>query len=106
MKRWIVCLVGVCTVATAFIVLQSGILGAQQRLPQLPPEKAAALQGSSSILVDNPQTAVACQTCFTCGGDWPIFAGSNFTSGAIERGPGCSGDLTTTGDTSPFLCCR
>ena len=25
--------------------------------------------------VANPQTAVACNVCFTCGGDWPIFGG-------------------------------
>jgi hypothetical protein len=61
--------------------------------------------------VANPQTAVACQMCFTCGGDWPVFAGAprSFQSGAvgsIERGGACSGSLVASADTDPFLCCR
>jgi len=62
--------------------------------------------------VANPQTAVACQMCFTCGGDWPVFAGEprSFFGGAgagsIERGGSCSGALATSSDTFPFLCCR
>ena len=60
--------------------------------------------------VTNKQTAVACNTCFTCGGDWPIFAGAvhavntgNLTS---ERGSGCSGTIHAANDQNPFLCCR
>ena len=61
--------------------------------------------------VANAQTAVACQMCFTCGGDWPIFAGEprNFQSGAVgstERGSACSGSLASSTETDPFLCCR
>ena len=46
--------------------------------------------------------------CFTCGGAWPIFAGSwGSTTDAIERGSGCSGGFSTAfHDRSPFLCSR
>jgi hypothetical protein len=58
----------------------------------------------------NNQTAVACNVCFTCGGDWPVFAGSIslLPSGSTpsERGSSCSGSLSARSDRSPFLCCR
>jgi len=56
----------------------------------------------------NNQTAVACNLCFTCGGDWPVFAGSIRSRGdtPTERGSSCSGALASRADTSPFLCCR
>ena len=56
----------------------------------------------------NNQTAVACNFCFTCGGDWPVFAGSIRSVGdtPIERGSSCSQTLTSRPDGSPFLCCR
>lgn len=56
----------------------------------------------------NNQTAVACNICFTCGGDWPVFAGSIRSVGDFptERGSGCSGPLQGRADGSPFLCCR
>ncbi len=56
----------------------------------------------------NNQTAVACNFCFTCGGDWPVFAGSIRSVGdrPTERGSQCSGALTSRTDSSPFLCCR
>ena len=56
----------------------------------------------------NNQTAVACNWCFTCGGDWPVFAGSIRSQGdrPVERGSGCSGSLRVIADASPFLCCR
>ena len=58
----------------------------------------------------NQQTAVMCQTCFTCGGDWPIFAGSthavNTGNLTFERGGSCQGSLAGSNDTYPFLCCR
>jgi hypothetical protein len=60
--------------------------------------------------VINPQTSVACNTCFTCGGDWPIFAGAvhavNTGSLTHERGAGCSGAIAAANDSNPFLCCR
>ena len=63
-----------------------------------------------SPLVANPQTAVAAQMCFTCGGDWPIFAGTvhAVTTGNLsyERGSGCSGALTSSTDRFPFLCSK
>ena len=55
----------------------------------------------------------ACSLCYTCGGNWPIFSGQigNDGSGglngpAIERGPGCSGDLVQSNDVAPYLCCQ
>jgi hypothetical protein len=60
--------------------------------------------------VANPQTAVACNMCFTCGGDWPIFAGAvhavNTGNLTFERGSGCSGTIHASNDNNPFLCCR
>jgi len=56
----------------------------------------------------NRQTSVSCNFCFTCGGDWPIFAGAVRSSPAspVERGSGCSGGLITRTDSAPFLCCK
>jgi hypothetical protein len=56
----------------------------------------------------NNQTAVGCNVCFTCGGDWPVFAGQIVSVGNFptERGGGCSGPLIGRSDGSPFLCCR
>ena len=56
----------------------------------------------------NNQTAVACNYCFTCGGDWPVFAGAMTPVGnnPTERGSGCSGSLIVRSDSRPFLCCR
>ena len=97
-------------VGMAGFVLSSALVTQAQ---ELPPEVAAKLEGNpeSLIAVDtiNNQTAVGCNVCFTCGGDWPVFAGSwnsaNFA--AVERGPGCSGELSTAlDDRAPFLCCR
>lgn len=54
-----------------------------------------------------PTAATACQLCFTCGGDWPIFSGAwNVSNGATtERTSGCQGALISRTDFSPFLCC-
>jgi hypothetical protein len=56
----------------------------------------------------NNQTAVACNLCFTCGGDWPVFAGAITPVGnnPTERGSGCAGSLIVRSDSRPFLCCR
>jgi hypothetical protein len=59
--------------------------------------------------VANPETAVACTVCFTCGSDWPLFEGAyaNPTASTVfERGGGCFGPLSATNDSFPFLCCR
>jgi hypothetical protein len=74
-------------------------------------DPAKPMPAAITPAVTNPQTAVACQMCFTCGGDWPVFAGEPrvFQSGAVgsvERGSACSGTLITRADTDPFLCCR
>ncbi len=59
-------------------------------------------------LVTNSQTAVPANICYTCGGDWPIYAGTIPTSAAAtERGAGCSGAFgTSMNDRIPFLCTR
>jgi hypothetical protein len=52
---------------------------------------------------------VACNLCFTCGGDWPVFAGTIRVpagNNPTERGGSCSGSLSSRADTAPFLCCR
>jgi hypothetical protein len=90
----------------------------------LDPAEAAARTATGKPLVDIEaieraavvapvtfaQTAVACNLCFTCGGDWPIFAGAvhavNTGSLTTERGSACSGALRASNDSNPFLCCR
>jgi hypothetical protein len=75
-------------------------------------EAAAAVRSgkvaTSARRAVNNQTAVSCNICFTCGGDWPVFAGSIVSVGntPTERGPSCSGPLQSRSDGSPFLCCR
>jgi hypothetical protein len=56
----------------------------------------------------NNQTAVRCNFCFTCGGDWPVFSGSVRSVGDFptERSSSCSGALQGRSDSAPFLCCR
>ncbi len=50
----------------------------------------------------------AAALCFTCGGNWPIFAGVIPTpSAASEYGSGCSGSISTSAnDRTPFLCTK
>jgi len=66
------------------------------------------VQTDTSKRVANPQTAVACNWCFTCGGDWPVFSGQIVSVGNFpsERGGSCSGSNTGRSDSSPWLCCR
>ena len=85
------------------------------------PDELAARSASGKPLADadraevlgpvvNTQTSVACNTCFTCGGDWPIFAGAvhavNPGSLTFERGSSCSGALHAANDSNRFLCSR
>ncbi len=64
------------------------------------------------LLSVQPSQAIAassCSLCYTCGGNWPTFSGVIPTrEGAMpyERGSACSGDLTPTSDTTPYLCCQ
>jgi len=75
-------------------------------------EQAASAKTGKSVTAASPaavnnQTAVACNLCFTCGGDWPVFAGYvPTTSNPTERGSSCSGPLISRVDSSPYLCCR
>jgi hypothetical protein len=62
-------------------------------------------QETSAVAVGNNQTAVACSLCFTCGGDWPVFAGATASGTVTERGASCGNPLVTRTD-NPFLCCR
>jgi hypothetical protein len=46
--------------------------------------------------------------CYTCGGNFPIYAGTLPTSSyASEYGSSCGGSIGTTNlDTTPFLCTK
>jgi hypothetical protein len=73
------------------------------------PEPPKPIPSSTPTQTVNNQTAVACNLCFTCGGDWPVFAGAlhqSSTEHPTERGSGCSGAFTSRADSFPFLCCR
>jgi hypothetical protein len=94
------------------LIITCGVLGlvvlgawAIQAQPQI-----AGKQGTVDVqhVAVNRQTSVDCNICFTCGGDWPIFAGSIRSNPAnpIERGSACSGGLIARTDGSPFLCCK
>jgi hypothetical protein len=102
---------------------QSSTDTSQSSVRAMDPAETAARIAADKPLVDveaaerrnlgpvaNPQTAVACNTCYTCGGDWPIFAGAthavNTGSLTYERGGGCSGAIAAANDSNPFLCCR
>jgi hypothetical protein len=69
---------------------------------------AQELAFATAALTVNQQVAASCSICYTCGGDWPIYAGTLPTArAATERDSSCSGGLTTNrNDTIPFLCCR
>lgn len=48
-----------------------------------------------------------CSLCLTCGGAWPVYADTIPTaSGATERGASCNGNLGSSSDTIPYLCCN
>ena len=88
------------------------VLNASVVMAQVAGKDGSAPAASGTRAINN-QTAVACNYCFTCGGDWTVFAGSTQSqSQAIainrptERGAGCSGALIQRSDTRPFLCCR
>ena len=104
--------IGLLTVVlAAFVMLSAGLAKAQLAAPGTADVGVAMTKTtpSASPAAANNQTAVACNVCFTCGGDWPVFAGAwnsaNFA--ATERGSACSGALgTVMNDHDPFLCCR
>lgn len=66
------------------------------------------LARATAALTVNQQVAASCSICYTCGGDWPIYAGTlPTTRAANERDSSCSGGFTTTrNDLIPYLCCR
>jgi hypothetical protein len=88
------------------------ILNASVVTAQVAGKDGSAPPASGTRAINN-QAAVSCNYCFTCGGDWPTFSGSQQQqSQAIainrptERGSGCSGALIQRSDSRPFLCCR
>jgi hypothetical protein len=113
-------LIFLTTLTPAYAQDSSGAVAQQAGAQGVHPDELAARSASGKPLADtdrlglppqiNRQTAVACNTCFTCGGDWPIFAGAthavNTGSLTFERGAGCSGALLSANDQNPFLCCR
>jgi hypothetical protein len=119
--------IGLFAVAlAAVLMLNAGPAKAQSMAPQVAPGGADAVSNkplprvAPLVATGNAQTAVSCSLCFTCGGDWPVFAGtqswSSASNPACERGSGC-GNFTTSlcaspgfstqmNDKNPFLCCR
>jgi hypothetical protein len=92
-----------------FAVVGAVLFGALAVQAQTVPGKDGAVPPSAKYVSVNRQTAVMCNLCFTCGGDWGVFAGSFASSGTnnvTERGSSCSGALTSRTDSRPFLCCR
>jgi hypothetical protein len=57
---------------------------------------------------DTDQAPVSCNFCYSCGGNWPVFAGSFRSVGDLpkERDSACAGALEYRSDSSPYLCCR
>jgi hypothetical protein len=53
-------------------------------------------------------TILGCSLCYTCGGSYPIFSGAFVTPGlgTKERGPSCSGNVSSRVDFRPHLCCQ
>jgi hypothetical protein len=97
------------------LVLTTATSAYAQQQPQSSRDAEAAAMAAThkmapavTPLVTNAQTAVGANLCFTCGGDWPVFAGFITTpSAADERGSGCTGGFgTTANDHEPFLCSR
>jgi hypothetical protein len=102
MKQFILYSIVGFVLATALTVLAAEPTAALSAAKPPPSPAPAAVHN---------QTAVACNVCFTCGGDWPVFAGaygSVITPGAnpLERGSSCSGSIVFAPDSNPFLCCR
>ena len=119
----VVVLVAMFVVATTVSTYAQNPNAAEQQSASsartIDPAEAEARNASGKFVPDveplgtpvaNPQTAVACNMCFTCGGDWPIFAGAvhavNTGNLTFERGSSCSGTIHAANDSNPFLCCR
>jgi len=70
----------------------------------------AGVQAPVSPPFTNFQVPAGVAVCFTCGGDWPVWAGATHavTTGSIsyERGSGCSGSIAGTNDNNPYICTR
>ncbi len=84
---------------------------AQTTAPAEIPERAATPGLESGAQSSGIPGAIdASSLCYTCGGDWPVFAGQVVGSGqAFERGGACSGNLVSGGgfsDTAPYLCSK
>lgn len=112
----------VLTAATAVLGLTTAFSAVAQNAVQarvIDPAEAAAITATGkhasapatfAPALANPQTAVQAQMCFTCGGDWPIFAGAihavNTGGITFERAGSCSGSIAASNDSNPFLCTR
>jgi hypothetical protein len=95
-------------VALSLVCLGAWAIQAQTTESQAGATSVAGKAVAPAHIAVNRQTSVDCNICFTCGGDWPIFAGSIRSNPAnpTERGSGCSGALIARADSSPFLCCK
>ncbi len=101
MKRYVLSLIAIGSVV-GFVLSNPLVVQAQQSVAGKP------VTVDAQHIAVNRQTSVDCNICFTCGGDWPIFAGSIRSNPATptERGSLCSGALQTRTDSAPFLCCK
>jgi hypothetical protein len=108
MNRHSILLGAVCG---ALLVFTTATAYAQPRDPAEAAAEAAAHKTAPATAVTpatNFQAPASTSLCFTCGGDWPVYAGTIPTpSAANERTGGCFGGFTTgLNDHFPFLCAR
>jgi hypothetical protein len=96
-------------------LLVAAAMAAHAQVPTSDEIRARLLAGKAGPATVVPACLnVPCQApasmslCFTCGGDWPIFAGAFTTPvAASERGAACFGGFSTLrNDHRPFLCAR
>jgi hypothetical protein len=88
----------------AALVLSTG-LAAQAASKPAPTQQPSGGMSAQTLTLQ----LQACQYCFTCGGVWNNYGGDllrHTSSGAFERGSGCSGSIVSRSDSNPFLCCR
>jgi len=96
------------TLGIAGFLLSSSVLVAQAQSAADQAAKRNILshpQSAAALATVNNQAPVGCNLCFTCGGDWPVFAGATTFGAVSERGAGCFGGFVSRND-NPFLCCR
>lgn len=82
-----------------------------QNIPNNPGTRPSSIRSGSVPSIGTGTGTVILNSaalCFTCGGNFPIYAGTIPTpTAASEYGSGCSGTIgTTLNDRSPYLCTK